>query len=245
VFDGDGRPLAGPPVRGLARLGSGGGGAQESLACDYCVVACEVRGLQRLITASQLGEPELERRVAALGESDPYVVWRLWLDRPTRADRNPFYTVSRYRYTDSLAIYSAFQEPYRSWARRTGGSVVELHAYAIAPAQLRPPPDMRAVMRHEMELMLPELVGARLLHDEFQQQSNFSRFAPGDHALRPTTETPIPNLVLAGDHVALPAPAALMEAAAMSGRLAANAVLSREGVREIPIHTVAPRGPLA
>jgi hypothetical protein len=45
--------------------------------------------------------------------------------------------------------------------------------------------------------------------------------------------------------VKLDAPAALMEAAAMSGRLAANGVLAQEGVREIEIPTVALRGPLA
>jgi isorenieratene synthase len=96
----------------------------------------------------------------------------------------------------------------------------------------------------EMKQLLPELGGARVLHEEYQQQSNFTRWAPGDHALRPTTETPLANLVLAGDHVALPAPAALMEGATMSGRLAANAILRREKLRQIPVPTVAPRGPL-
>ena len=97
----------------------------------------------------------------------------------------------------------------------------------------------------ELVQMLPELAGARVLHDEYQQQTNFTRWAPGDHALRPTTETPIPNLVFAGDHVRLDVPAALMEAATISGRLAANAILRRRGLREIPIPTVALKGPLA
>ena len=44
--------------------------------------------------------------------------------------------------------------------------------------------------------------------------------------------------------VRLPVPAALMEAAVVSGRLAANAILHREGLKEIPISTVAPQGPL-
>jgi isorenieratene synthase len=92
---------------------------------------------------------------------------------------------------------------------------------------------------------LPELADAKLLHGEYQEQSNFSRFAPGDHALRPGTETDLPNLFLAGDHVFMDAPTSLMEAATMSGRFAANAILRKEGVREVPIHTVALRGPLA
>jgi isorenieratene synthase len=246
AFDGDGRPTAGPPVRALATLPltvdgdelvvGGGAAAEESLACDYCVVACEVRGLQRLITSSDLDWPY------SLGEADPYVVWRLWLDKATLPSRNAFYTTAQLGYTDSIAIYSAFQEPYVSWARRTGGSVVEVHAYAIR--RDTPPTEIRARMRAELWGLLPELYGARVLHEEYQQQDNFTRWAPGDHAHRPPTQTQAPNLFLAGDYVKLPAPAALMEAAAMSGRLAANGILRAEGVRQVPIPTVALKGPL-
>jgi isorenieratene synthase len=236
------------PVGG-GQLAVGGGApsaGEEALACDYCVVACEVRGLRTLLERSQfLDEPQLARRVRSLGEADPYVVYRLWLDRPVADGRSPFYTCSRFRYTDSLAIYSAFQEPYRSWAARTRGSVVELHAYAIAPEAIAPPEQLRQKMFAEMVQMLPELDGARILHEELQQQSNFTRWAPGDHALRPSTATEITNLVLAGDHVRLDFPAALMEAATVSGRLAANEILRREGLREVPITTVSLKGPLA
>jgi isorenieratene synthase len=253
-FDADGKPTGGPPKSALAALGvtrDGGrvlvgdnavAAGEEALGCDYCVVACEVRGVQALLGAS---DPALGRHVAGLGEADPYVVWRLWLDKPTARDRLPFYTTARFRFTDSLAIYSAFQEPFVSWARRTGGSVVEVHAYAIAPEAMVPAAEIRAAMWRELVALLPELSGARILHDEFQQQSNFTRWAPGDHARRPGVETPVANLMLAGDHVRLPAPASLMEAAAMSGRLAANAIFGHEGLRQETIPTVALKGPLA
>jgi isorenieratene synthase len=182
--------------------------------------------------------------VTAVGEAEPYVVYRLWLDRPVRADRSPFYTVSRYRYVDSLAIYSAFQEPYQSWARETKGSVIEVHAYAVAPEDLAPDTVIAERMRAELWRLLPELAGATVLHAEYQQQSNFTRWAPGDFATRPTTETEIGGLLLAGDHVKLPIPASLMEAAVVSGRFAANAILVREGVQEVAISTVAEKGPL-
>jgi len=256
-FDGDGKPVAGPPKAPLAALAATRDGDRvlvgdavaaapaqsgEALDCDYCVVACEVRGVKALMGAS---DPGLAAHVAGLGEADPYVVWRLWLDKPTARDRLPFYTTARFRFTDSLAIYSAFQEPFVSWARRTGGSVVEVHAYAIAPEAMAPPAEIRAAMWRELLSLLPELAGARVLHDEFQQQSNFTRWAPGDHARRPGTATPVANLMLAGDHVRLPAPASLMEAAAMSGRLAANAIFEHEGLQQAEIPTVALKGPLA
>jgi isorenieratene synthase len=257
TFDGDGKPLDGPPKVPLTSLPVHSDGATliiggdtprpgEVLPCDYVVAACEVRGLKKLLGASDfLGEPELQAQVSSLGEADPYVVWRLWLDRPVKPERLPFYTTARFAYTDSLALYSQFQEPFISWARRTRGSVIEIHAYAIAPELQKPASEIRRVMWRELMAMLPELDGARLLHDVFQQQSNFTRWAPGDHARRPGTTTAIPNLLLAGDHVRLEVPAALMEAAVLSGRLAANAILAQEGLRQEQIPTVPLKGPLA
>jgi isorenieratene synthase len=257
-FDASGAPTAGPPQRPLDALpvvaaGAGqiavGGGAEparETIPLDYVVVACEVRGVKAVLGASDhCASPELARRVSSLGEAEPYVVYRIWLDRPVRDAKATFFTCARFRYLDSLAVYSNLQEPYIGWARRTGGSVVELHAYAIAPEDQASADVIAAALRDEMLRVLPELAGAKVLHAEYQQQSNFSRWAPGDHALRPTTETPIANLFLAGDHVHLPVAVALMEGATMSGRFAANAILRREGLREIPIPTVAEKGPLA
>jgi isorenieratene synthase len=51
--------------------------------------------------------------------------------------------------------------------------------------------------------------------------------------------------VLAGDWIALPVPAMLMEAAVTSGLAAANAILRQEGVREEPVYSVPLRGLLA
>lgn len=256
TFDADGRPTGGPPPRPLdplvatadgdrVRIGGGAGAAEDALPCDYCILAADVRGLREVVAASALGAPALEAAVAALGVADPYVVLRVWLDRPVQPERDAFYTVAGHRYVDSLAIYSHFQEPFMGWARRTGGAVVELHAYAIAPDAVAPEAVVRAAMLEEMVRLLPELSGARVRHAEYMAQHDFTRWAPGDHARRPRTATPIANLFLAGDHVRLDAPAALMEAAVMSGRLAANGVLRRCGAQEITIPTVATRGPLA
>ena len=254
TFDAAGRPTGGPPRRALAVLdarldgnevlvSSPAGRRLERLACDHCIVACDVRGLRALAGASELGASQLTDRIAGLGEADPYAVLRLWLDRPVAPGRDAFATVSGYRYTDSIAIYSHFQEPFRAWARRSGGAVVEVHAYAMTPEACGG--DVAGGLRDELRRLLPELADARVLHEEFQLRDDFTRWAPGDHARRPATATPVPNLFLAGDHVRLALPAALMESAVMSGRLAANAVLGREGLRDVAIPTVALRGPLA
>ncbi|MDP2313119.1 MAG: FAD-dependent oxidoreductase [Pseudomonadota bacterium] len=257
TFSATGAVTGGPPPRALKTLTAVEGDGvvtiarsverqEEQIPADWCVVACEVRGLKKLMAASQyVGSAALAVQVAALGESDPYVVLRVWLDKPVRADRSAFATTSRFKYVDSIAVYSHYQEPFVAWAARTGGAVVELHAYAIAPEEMAALDVIQAAMCTEMTRIYPELAGATILHHEVQLQDDFSRFAPGDWTMRPTTVTSIPNLLLAGDHVKLDVVAHLMEAACVSGRLAANAILSAEGLREVRIPTVDPKGPLA
>ncbi|EAT59998.1 FAD-dependent oxidoreductase [Chlorobium ferrooxidans] len=255
-FDSSGNPVSGPPKAPLAPLavtlegnmlvvkqaGTAGKGAGEVIACDYCVLASNVRGTRELVKGSLLNRPEFESQVDALGEADPYAVFRLWLDRPLASSEFPFYTVSGYTYTDSISIYSDFQEPFISWAKKTGGCVIELHAYAIAPGDIRPEAEIRAAMLQELHTIFPETVKAVIRHELFMQQSNFSRWAPGDHAHRPGIETPFSNLFLAGDWVRVDAPVFLMEAAAFTGRMAANAIFRQESVTQVPLPIVPMQG---
>ena len=256
-YNASGTPISGPPKASLARLAvalEGGmllvsreknfdkGEEAELLTCDYCVVASDVRGTRKLIKASQLRHPEFESQVALLGEADPYAVYRLWIDRPLTSAEFPFYTVSGYTYTDSVSLYSHFQEPFISWANKHGGCVVELHAYAIAPKDIRPEEEIKATMLQELHLLFPESKDARILHELFMQQSNFTRWAPGDHARRPGLETPFSNLFFAGDWVKVDAPVFLMEAAAFTGRMAANAIFRQESLKPTPLPIVPMEG---
>lgn len=258
-FDGEGRPVSGPPGAPLATLNvfpegdllvirqPGGSGpvvvsGPGTLPCDYCVVATNVRGSKELLADAAATAPEFARSIASLGEADPYAVWRIWLDRPVREAKFPFYTVSGYTYTDSISFYSSFQEPFIGWAKRSGGCVAELHAYAIAPGEVRPDHEIRDTMLRELHTMFPETRNATILHELFMMQSNFSRWAPGDHATRPGVETPFPNLFLAGDWVGTDAPVFLMEAAAFTGRMAANGIAAKEGLRQRPLPIVPMQG---
>jgi len=255
-FDASGNPLSGPPKAPLVVLavtlenkklvvkqsGAGDKGAGEVIACDYCIIASNVRGVRNIVKASEMNRPRFESQVASLGEADPYAVFRLWIDQPIAASDFPFYTVSGYKYTDSISIYSDFQEPFISWAKKTGGCVLELHAYAIAPEDIRPEEEVKATMLQELHTIFPETARATVLHELFMQQSNFSRWAPGDHANRPGIETPFSNLFLAGDWVKVDAPVFLMEAAAFTGRMAANAVFRQEFLKPVPLPIVPMEG---
>ena len=255
-YDATGTPVSGPPKASLARLavvveggelvvrreGALGGADGELLPCDYCIVASNVRGTRELVKASQMNRPEFESKVASLGEADPYAVYRLWIDRPLDSAQFPFFTVSGYTYTDSISLYSHFQEPFISWAKKHGGTVVELHAYAIAPKDIRPEEEIKATMIEELHALFPESVGAKVLQELFMMQSNFSRWAPGDHAHRPGIATPFSNLFLAGDWVKVDAPVFLMEAAAFTGRMAANSIFRQESLKLVPLPIVPMKG---
>lgn len=252
MYDDDGVPIAGPPPAPLRRLpilhehgadivvepAHGG----EQVDADVVIVACDTRGTRDLLVRSAL-----QNRIdlAALAESEPFCIARLWLDRPVRADRAPFYTTSRFAYLDSLAIYSHFQRPFVDDAVHGGGSVVELHAYAIPPERQAPPDVIADAMAREMLVVLPELTGARVRHREVQLQASFTRFAPGDHAHRPRTDSGVPGLLFAADWVKIDAPVALMEGATVAGKLAANHVLRAHHLAAESVPIVAPRGPLA
>ena len=248
-FDKDGVVVSGPPEAPLRRLevtvsgdrllvSTKGGGRPEVLETDYCVLAADVIGTKKIIERSNIHQPEFKQRIAALGTADPYVVWRLWLDKPLTSAEYPFYTVAGFTYTDSVSLFSRFQEPFISWEKQHGGSVVELHAYAIAPEDVRPDAVIRETMLKELHDMFPETKNARILYDVYMQQQNFTRWAPGDHMNRPESETPLKNLFLAGDWVKVDAPVFLMEAAVFTGRLAVNAICRKEGVKPTPLPIV-------
>lgn len=254
-YDDEGRVTGGPPPRPLDRLEAAVVGDQvvltaapapqdELLRADHVVLATDARSARRLLAASGLDAPELDRTVGSLGVADPYIVWRLFLDKPVRPGVDPFYTVSRAGDLDALAVYSEFQEPFIGWAKRTGGSVIEAHAYAVPPENMAPDGVMRDRLWKQVIGVLPELADAKILFDAFMVHDDFTRFAPGDRATRPGTLTSVPNLVLAGDWVRIDAPVFLMEAAVTSGRLAANAIFADLGLEQDPISTVAKTGPL-
>jgi isorenieratene synthase len=121
--------------------------------------------------------------------------------------------------------------------------VVELHGYGL------PRGVEESLVRRDLleglHQLYPELRGARVLAERFLMRQDCPSFAPGSFRMRPTVETPLPQVVLAGDFVRLPIPTALMERAATSGFMAANQLLSGWGVRGQDIWSVPRRGLLA
>lgn len=256
-YDCEGRVLAGPAQRNLARLQvktqtatavelvatTAPQAAAQTVAADYYAIAADVPGTRHLFgVATGECDPELRARIGRLAVADPFAVARFWFDRDFAWELSDFTSLSGYRLADSITLYHRIQEEYIAWHAETGGSVVELHAYCYKEKDFPTQDVLLATFEAELYEIVPALAGATLLHRELVNQKNFSGYPPGSYRDRPETTAGVPNLFLAGDWVKMPFPCGLMERAVSSGLLAANAVLQQEGLQRRTLYSVKPQG---
>ncbi|WP_088892991.1 FAD-dependent oxidoreductase [Leptolyngbya ohadii] len=261
MFDAQGRVVRGPAQRDLAQFAvrqeegdriqiaavSGGGTiAETTLQADYYVFATDVPGVQQIFrNVTGEVEPIVQGQIASLAVADPFAVARFWFDRTFPWEQSDFTSLSGYQLTDSITLYHRIQQDYIDWSNRTGGSVVELHAYCYKEKEFPTQAALLAMFEQELYEIVPDLKAATLLHRELVNQKNFSGYPPGSYADRPATASGVENLLFAGDWVKMPFPCGLMERAVSSGLLAANEILKREGLQRRVLHTVKPTGVLS
>jgi isorenieratene synthase len=209
------------------------------LDADGVVLATDVSGLQRIVdNSSALGDDDWRKSVAKLATAPPFVVQRLWLDRKVNADRAPFVGTGGRPPLDNVSVLECYESEAKAWSHRTGGSVVELHSYAVTG----PSDDLRDRLLDRLHELYPETKGAKVLGEKMLCHNDCPRFAPGDFADRPGVATPYEGVVLAGDGIRVDLPVALMERAATTGWSAANLLLERFGIRGHALQTVPNRG---
>lgn len=212
------------------------------LAAEALVLAVSVPGLQALAASSpDLGDDPWRDQVAALTVAPPFAVWRAWLDAPLRPGRPPFVGTTGLGIVDNVSAFHLFEGESRRWALRHGGSVVEVHAYGLPPAW-RDPTRVRTELVRRLHEVWPETAAATVLDERFSIDQDCPAFPPGSWATRPTVATPDPTVVVVGDLVRVPFPTALMERAATTGFLGANALLAHQGVAGEPVWSVPPLG---
>ncbi|MGC5019954.1 FAD-dependent oxidoreductase [Micromonospora sp. DT47] len=218
-----------------------------SYTAGHVVLAVNPPALAALVAASPgltAAAPRLVARMPAFGQAGPpYAVARYWMDGDVRADRAVFSGVSRQPTLDSVTLYHRLENESRRWAERTGGSVVELHAYACDPGV--PAEELAERMRVELTALWPEAADLRVRELRARVEAQAPAFAPGSHAGRPGVRTDADGLYLAGDGIRTDFPSALMERSAATGIIAANHILRAAGAAAEPVRSVRPRGLLA
>lgn len=136
----------------------------------------------------------------------------------------------------------------RSVGRAPNGAAGSVYQFVLTRAKERMTQPDEAIVQAVVRDLREVWPGARnaQVTDYAVERIGAAMFAarPGAHRLRPRTQTALSNLLLAGDYVQHDLNAS-MEGAALSGRLAANAVLDQLGaprapVRRVPDPTVVP-----
>ncbi|MBW4564102.1 MAG: FAD-dependent oxidoreductase [Mojavia pulchra JT2-VF2] len=257
VFAADGKVLKGPAQRNLSKFQvvqrqdedlqlvalNQESSPPETITADYYVFATDVPGVQQLFKriTGDVNE-KVRSQVANLSIADPFAVCRFWFDRDFKWEQSNFTSLSGYQLTDSITLYHRIQQQFIDWAKRTGGSVVELHAYCYKEKEFPTQEALLTTFETELYEIVPELKQAKVLHRELVNQHNFSGYPPNSYAQRPETSTDVSNLIFAGDWVKMPFPCGLMERAVSSGLLAANEILSREALQRRSLLSVNPEG---
>lgn len=240
----------GTPVTAIDRDRSGHWHVHTStgamLTAEEVVLATDAGTAARILGASPhvtAGDQRLAAVAARPRTGPPYAVARYWLDGDVRQERAQFTSIADPGVLDSVTLYHRFEAAARSWHDRTGGSVIELHAYACAPGTGAA--DLGATMLAELGRLWPETRRLRQVDQYCHVGTDAAGFPVGGHATAPGVRTAVPGLSLAGDWVATPFPSALMERAAATGISAANTILAARGHRTEPVWSVPPRGILA
>ncbi|WP_414545601.1 FAD-dependent oxidoreductase [Nostoc sp. CCY0012] len=217
----------------------------QTIAADYYVFATDVPGVQQLFKRVRGDvDPQVRSQVEKLSIADPFAVCRFWFDRDFAWEQSNFTSLSGYQLTDSITLYHRIQQQFIDWSQRTGGSVVELHAYCYKEKEFPTQGALLTTFEQELYEIVPELKQAKMLHREIVNQRNFSGYPPKSYPERPESSTGVPNLIFAGDWVKMPFPCGLMERAVSSGLLAANEILHREGLQRRSLLSVNPEGML-
>jgi carotenoid phi-ring synthase / carotenoid chi-ring synthase len=212
--------------------------SQATIEADGVVVAADLAGLQQIVANSPgLGDDDWRRRIAGLQPARPFVVQRLWLDRPVNADRPAFLGTGGRPPLDNVSVLERYEHQAAQWCRQTGGSVVELHSYAVTSQT-----GLRDRLLDRLREIYPETADAQIVGEKVLCRNDCPRFAPGDFADRPGVTTPHDQLMLAGDGIRIDLPVALMERAATTGFSAANHLLARFGLAGHDLHTVPTQG---
>lgn len=259
IYDSNGKVISGPAKRDLsqykitqtnsnqvqllAKSDHLKANIPETIKADYYVMATDVPGVKHLFSLIT-GEinPDLNDKITQLALSDPFAVGRFWFDQDFEWEQSWFTSLSGYALTDSITLYHRIQNQFIEWNKKTGGSVVELHAYCYKEKEFPTQESLLTTFENELYEIVPSLKKANILHKELVNQKNFSGFPPHSYNSRPESQSEISNLIFAGDWVKMPFPCGLMERAVSSGLLATNQILRQEGLQKRELLSVNPEG---
>ena len=221
---------------------------KESAHAAQVILATDSQNAKNLVHES-FGEQNL-----FFPRSLANAVVRLWFDVPPSPPRlrrsgrghgaeagifTGEFTLHNYFWLDRL------YNPFRRWARETGGSALEAHIYGPDEVLAQPDAALLAQAIQDVQTAWPELRGHRIFGHLQRNPASHTLPAVGPEEKHLGTLTPWDGLFCAGDWVYHPAPAFFLERACLTGIEAANAVLDARGLEPWPLLPYLPPEPFA
>ena len=211
---------------------------EESALAGEVILATDSNNSRKILSAS-FGE-EVDKLFFPRALSNAVI--RLWFDvKPARdAEAGIFtgdFTIHNYFWLDRL------YDPYRRWARETGGSAIEVHVYGPPEVLTQPDATLIAQAISDVQQAFPELRGHRVGQHLQRNAEVHTLPEVGMKDAWLGTITPWKNLFCAGDWIRHPAPAFFLERACLTGIEAANAVLQARGLEKFALIEYLPPEP--
>jgi len=244
------------PVRGLEiKDGKIVGEKGKNENFDWVVMATEPKATKKILAQSVASDgqsiPALEsaqKIVEPMKSAPPFSVLRVWLDKQTNADRPDVIEPPQHEPINLVAQFHLLENESADWAKKTKGSVLELHLYNTPEYAGKSKEEIWKDVQPTFLELLPELKDAKVLGSTITRGDNFTSYEPGQATARPMADSlmesgKVENLAFAGDWVNTDYPCALMERAVATGREAANALLVRDGVQQAPVPFTRKYGP--
>lgn len=217
---------------------------------DAVVLAAGLKSTQDIVAASAdlrsvADAAAWDDGVSRMRLAPPFAVQRLWFDGRVHADRPAFLGTAGFGPLDNVSVLERFEAGAAEWSDAQGGSVVELHAYAIpedCPGDPAREQKLAARLRRELSRVYPETAGLHVIAEELLIERDCPLIGTDSWHSRPEVRTPHDGVVLAGDWVRCELPIALMERAATTGWMAANQLLAKWGVTGHDLWSVPTQG---
>lgn len=241
-----GLPLRDPATRPLSQFPVTVSGADVTLAgstaqgdvldADHIILATNVEGAKKILTASPhlLLVPQL-RRVLNL-EATEVIVARLWADKKLPRDLSSGVFVGL-GLLDNFFVLSNLHEEFRNY----DGCIIEVQMYVVKDYIHLPEEQLKQLISTGLQELLPELRGMVVKKCHIIKNYNvFTHFNVASNLNRPPTKSVCSGLYFAGDWMKLDHPWWMMEKAVTSGRLAASAIAQDDGLAPLPVHLPRP-----
>lgn len=210
---------------------------------DWVVLATPAHASQKILSHAVAESSndlailnKLRLRFEKLKTAPAYHVLRVWFSGQIPLTYPEILETPEHRPINLIVQYHRIEKESREWASKRKGSVLEFHLYTTPEYKGVDAEKIWEDIAQTACSVIPELAESNLLAATVGSYENFTSYEVGQATSAPApdgaVQMGVQNLYLAGDWVKLDFPAALMEKAVVSGRIAANRILYQDGVRQ-------------